>query len=287
VQIEIEVGQGDVARTFNFDKQQLCSTSGFFKNKCRSEPARRHYQLTDYDPVTFNMFVQWLSHGERPNRLYNPAEYSDEPWRSQAVDAWVLARRLQAKRFEQYAFTEFIQNCALSDLDAWKLIEVKSKPHSPLRRFSDHWVAWNVYISAPETSEFSNLNAAARSMSVTSDTRDPRIFDLEHWYSDCSDDLNPSCSHDPIAREATLLEAEQVRPPVPEWGRDLETLHNQPAPQPQPPRPVFPQPLNSSPNPQPLYSSPNPQPLNSPPKPTSSSSDDTPLLVPLIILGVN
>jgi hypothetical protein len=151
------------------------------------------------------MFEQWMNRHEPPRHLYSPAEYSDDPWRSHAVKAWFLAQALRAESFGAYALSEFIQNFVLAELDVWELIEAKSDPHSPLRRFSDHWVAWNIEISAPVTSEYSNLQAAKKVRPTTRGRRDPRVFDQEHWYSPCGEDL------------------QQV---VPEWGRDLETGNN-------------------------------------------------------------
>lgn len=102
-------------------------------------------------------------------------------------------------------------------------IEKEAAWKSPLRRFSEHWIAWNFRLAAGGPSEFANLEAAQRANEVTQTTRDPRIYDLEHWYSDCGDKLNPSCSHDPDIRAAALRAAKRVKTRLPEIGRDWET----------------------------------------------------------------
>lgn len=102
-------------------------------------------------------------------------------------------------------------------------IEKEAAWKSPLRRFSEHWIAWNFHLAAGSPSEFANLEAAQRANEVTQTTRDPRIYDLEHWYSGCGDKLNPSCSHDPDIRAAALRAAKRVKTRLPEIGRDWET----------------------------------------------------------------
>lgn len=84
-------------------------------------------------------------------------------------------------------------------------------------------MAWNTSLSGPGVNEYSGLKAANLATQVKASTRDPRILELEHWYSSCGDDINAKCEHDPIflenEREKRRLER---RPPPPEWGAEYE-----------------------------------------------------------------
>lgn len=196
----------------------------YFANRCRWG-RETCIQLGEDDPIAFDMFVHWLLQRAEPIS-YKPNSYSEEPWRSKSATAWLLARKLRAVQFRRFALSQFVQNCALSDLSTWVCIEKEAASKSPLRRFSEHWIAWNFHLAAGVPSEFANLKAAQRANEVTQTTRDPRIYDLNHWYSDCGDNLNPSCSHDPDIRAAALRAAKRVKTPLPVIGRDWETQKN-------------------------------------------------------------
>jgi hypothetical protein len=71
--------------------------------------------------------------------------------------------------------------------------------------------------------EDSGLLAARHTSSVKPSTRDPRIFDLQHWYSDCGDDINAQCSHDPILKKQKQQAALRKDRPAPaDWGAEYE-----------------------------------------------------------------
>lgn len=167
------------------------------------------------------MFLEWIKSPESPIS-YKPDQHSEEPWLSNAAAAWVLAKKLHAAEFEEYALSQFIQNCALAAFGPWGYIETMAPPGSSIRRFSDHWVGWNCHLAGSGRNEFSDLEGKWRAALVTEKTRDPRIYDIEHWYSICGNDINPSCSHDPIARQANLQQNNQRREPPREWGRSFE-----------------------------------------------------------------
>ena len=166
---------------------------------------------------------------KRPKRsvIYTPGQYSDEPWISKAVTAWFLGKLLGATAFQEYALSQFIQNCAIAVRGPWKLIEEEAPARSPLLRFSNHWVAWNAHLSGPGLNEYTGLRAAHYAKEVTPAMRDPRTFDMKHWYSDCGDDINAKCAHDPVVR-ANQLHQEQLskRPPPPVWGVEYELAKN-------------------------------------------------------------
>lgn len=169
--------------------------------------------------MVFDLFFQW-AHGKN---IHNDSKHTEEPWLSNAAAAWVLAKKLRAPAFEKYALVAFIHNCALAAFGPWEYIEKEAPPGSSIRRFSDHWVAWNAHMSGSRPNEFAGLQAVRRTRLVTEKTRDPRIYDIEHWYSRCGDGLNPGCSHDPDARRAELHQRNQKVVLPRESGRSFET----------------------------------------------------------------
>jgi hypothetical protein len=180
--------------------------------------------LIEDDPMVFDMFVDWLDQQEDP-RPYIPLQYSPEPWRSHAATAWVFGQRIRAAQFERYALSQFITNCATVNLTVWKYIEMRAEDKSSLRRFSNHWIAWNHHLVPAGQGEYKDLSAAKLVSSVSDDTIDPRIFDLDHWYSVCGDDINSTCIHDPVVRENLLQKVLSIahKQQPDEWGRDWET----------------------------------------------------------------
>lgn len=143
------------------------------------------------------MFLEWAKM-PKPPIIYAAGRYSDEPWISNAAAAWLLGHRLKAALFQEYALSQFVQNCALAVRGPWRLIEEKAPAQSPLLRFSEHWVAWNCSLSGPGLNEYTGTSAAKYADQVKPSTRDPRTMELSHWYSDCGNDINAKCAHDPI-----------------------------------------------------------------------------------------
>ena len=174
--------------------------------------------------------MSWIRKPESPIKYDSTQDSAEEPWRSKAAAAWILAHKLQDARFEKYALSQLIQTCAFAAFGPWEDIERQSHCKSPIRRFSDHWVAWNCHLAGTRNNEFSGLQAARQADSVTKETRDPRIYDLEHWYSPCGDQIHPGCSHDPITREAKLQQPNLriVHHPV-RGGRSFEAQRRGPA----------------------------------------------------------
>lgn len=217
--IIIRVGTGISQQLFHLESVILCESSAFIRRSLLNSLTpyqATNVDLPDEDPIAAEMFVKWV---RRPNApiIYSAGQYTDEPWISNAVAAWFLGHHLEAALFQEYAFSQFVQNCALAVRGPWKLIEEKSPAQSPLLRFSEHWVAWNSSLSGPGLNEYTGTNAAKYADQIKPSTRDPRIMDLSHWYSDCGNDINAKCAHDPIFR-ANQQEKERLRnrtpPPI-------------------------------------------------------------------------
>ncbi|KAH0561970.1 hypothetical protein GP486_003321 [Trichoglossum hirsutum] len=200
----------------------ICKSSSYFRRRCTSG-SRDIIDLDEDDPVVFDLFLKWLRNPDPPI-TYNPDGQSQEPWLSNSAAAWILGKKLRTTEgFKKYALSQFIQNCALAAFGPWDTIEREAPPGSPLRRFSDHWVAWNCRLSGSGANEFTGLHAALRAPLVPENTRDPRIYDIEHWYSSCGDGMHPGCIHDPITRQENIDEANRPPPePLVEWGRSFE-----------------------------------------------------------------
>ncbi|KAL9616706.1 MAG: hypothetical protein Q9160_008459 [Pyrenula sp. 1 TL-2023] len=189
--VEITVGEGKNSRQFRAHRRQLLKNSAYFRDVLSSNRNRRSVFLGGEDKTVFTLFHGWLSKQEAAPP-YVPNSYSCEPWRSLAAQAWVLGNRLDAADFTHYAFCQFILNCALVDLSTWEFIEAQTDVGSTLRRFSNHWIAWNTSLAQ---TEFATLEAASLSDQVSKDTRDPRTYHTDHWKLQCSDALDSVCDH--------------------------------------------------------------------------------------------
>lgn len=216
--IIIRVGTGNNQQVFHLESILLCEYSAFIRSYLHSlTPSQPNdVDLPDEDPTAVEMFVEWTKR-PKPPIIYAAGQYSDEPWISNAASAWFLGHRLDAALFQEYALSQFIQNCALAVRGPWRLIEEKAPAESPLLRFSKHWVAWNSSLSGPGLNEYTGTKAAKYADQIRPSTRDPRIMDFNHWYFDCGNDINAKCAHDPIFR-ANQQEKERLRkrtpPPV-------------------------------------------------------------------------
>jgi hypothetical protein len=221
--VTLQVGLDATGRSIRVRKDLFHSVTKFSNGATGSHVIFPPALVKD-DPIVFDMFVDWLDLHEDP-RPYIPLQYSPEPWRSHAATAWVFGKKIRAAKFERYALSQFITNCATVELAVWKYIEMRARDKSSLRRFSNHWIAWNHHLAPAEQSEYKDLSAAKLARLVNDDTIDPRIFDLDHWDSVCGDDISSSCIHDPVVREnlaqKRLSIAQKQRPD--EWGRDWET----------------------------------------------------------------
>lgn len=233
----VRVGRGDHGRIFHISRRRLAAESGYFSEILRpsghtftdtaaagdgsdndrpcndvaehSSAESVVAELPDEDPVLFQLFVVWLNHRPEPLEFKHDCEPSEEPWLSRGAEAWSLAVRLRAPAFERYALSQVARNCARAPYGPWKYIEQHAAARSSLHRFGDHWVAWNVRQLAADVggpahqhpAEYDGLLAALRATEVADDTRDPRIYDLDHWFTDCGDSFDPGCPHDPVACE--------------------------------------------------------------------------------------
>lgn len=219
--VEVQVGSEECLKIFIISKTLLCEASEYCRlrftpeSKCKEKAVI----LNDFEPLIFEIFLQWISN-PAPRVAYDPDGLPQEPWLSHAATAWLLGKKLQCSdAFDRYTLSQFIQNCAFMAFGPWKLIE-KEATKGSLCRFSDHWVAWNYRLAGPEPNEYSGLRATKIPISPVSD---PRIYDIEHWYSECGKYMRPKCLHDPITRLEKSEEAKRPKPiPPAEWGRSIE-----------------------------------------------------------------
>lgn len=137
--------------------------------------------------------------------------YQIEPWLSNTAKAWVLSRKLEAPEYEEFCLRMFINNCALAPLGPWQYVQDKTPPDSPIRRFSNHYIAWKVSILRGRPSEFDGLEAAALAAQASGDIKDPRQYDCVHWYSPCGDQVDAACEHNP----KSMKEKKRQRPSTP------------------------------------------------------------------------
>jgi hypothetical protein len=106
----------------------------------------------------------------------------------------------------------------------WEYIEQNTPRGTPLRRFSDHWIAWdNHFAGNIQPNEYTGRMATKNSWMVEPETRDPRTFELDHWFYACGDNLNSKCSHHSTNRQQKReIERLDNRPRPPQWGQAWE-----------------------------------------------------------------
>ena len=189
------------------------------------------YRLHERDPDVQDLYSRWFATRPAPPP-YNPAlpsrgsvlAISRDPWTTKAAAAWLLSQQLGDRVFERYALAQLIQNCGVALFGPWAFIEARCPDRSSIRRFTNHWVAWNASLAGDSGSEFTGLYATTlMNRVVRGETHDPRTFELEHWFSECGDDLTAKCSHDPVVRRARERERLRPVPPeVPQVGRVAE-----------------------------------------------------------------
>jgi hypothetical protein len=211
--LNVIVGSAGKAKAFQIERDLIRHLSPFIRDALWN-PWENEISLDKYEPVAFDLFSKWI-HGHETPEVYIPIQLSEEPWLSNGADICLLAMKLQCLNFEKEALFHFIRYCALAPFGPWAQIEREAPQQSPLRRFSNHWVAWNFYLSACGKSEYMSLEAASFASQVTGQTRDPRIFDIEHWFSRCGDSLATGCSHDPVSRQEELEQKAVRRKPLP------------------------------------------------------------------------
>jgi hypothetical protein len=226
------VGSNHTRKDFLIAKDVLCGVSGFFAGLSAIES---NVYFPDEDPILFSLFVEWIIDRDTTTLYDSTQNRPSEPWKSYAASAWVLGMKLQTSEFQKFALEKFVETCALAPYGPWAYVESHAPSKSPLRRFADHWVAWNYSLAGNKINEFSGLKAAKKAHLVTNETRDPRTFDIDHWYMSCSTLLDPNCEHDPIARLRKIDKSRAraaLAVKLPETGRLLEITrqggHHQP-----------------------------------------------------------
>lgn len=179
--------------------------------------------LHEHDPDVQALYTTWSASrpppppydaSPLPNAAGVVALSRRNPWTTKAAAAWVLSQQLRDPGFEAYSLAQLIQHCGTAPFGPWHFIEARCPPGSSIRRFANHWVAWNASFTAGGSGagEFAGLAATGLvARVVRGETRDPRTFELAHWFSACGDELAAKCDHDPVVRRRR--EWERARPP--------------------------------------------------------------------------
>ncbi|RSL58895.1 hypothetical protein CEP53_006013 [Fusarium sp. AF-6] len=163
------------------DRKELSTVSGFFAKVF--DPGDHNEQfINGLDPEMFHLFLGWVK-----DRDVGSAAYRKEPWLSFTANAWVLSTQIDAPEFGHFCLKAFMSNCALAPFGPWKYVQDYTPLDSPIRRFSNHYIAWNVSLLSGTPSELDDLQAAALAAQAKGDIEDPRLYDCAHWYSPCGD----------------------------------------------------------------------------------------------------
>ncbi|KAF4959666.1 hypothetical protein FSARC_10653 [Fusarium sarcochroum] len=203
---------GDIV-SFQLERSKACSTSRYLATYLANKTTPE-ITISDIYPEELRWFRDWIwGHKTLVDNKENLC--MREPWLSNATQAWLLGQRLEAPEFQKFCLERFIDNCALALFGPWKIIEENAGANSPLRRFSNHWIAWNVSLVQDGPHEYRGLKAVALAKDVDEYTGDPRKYGQEHWYSDCGDQISPRCEHNPrVTDEKTEQAQHPEKPPA-------------------------------------------------------------------------
>lgn len=226
--IEVRVGRDDKQETYFISAALLPLSCQYLSTRLSSSDSEeRSIDLPNENPDVFDLYREWI-HNPRDPEPYDPEQACEDMWISNAASAWLLGKRLEAAWFQKYALAQFIQTCALEPFGPWKYVEMYAPPKSPLVRFSNHYIAWNLYFIGTGTNEFEGLNARQLVPLVDKTTHDPRVYDIEHWYSNCGNKFAAGCTHDPIARQIKQFREnnapKEAKPESEPWVLALERL---------------------------------------------------------------
>ncbi|KAJ4011118.1 hypothetical protein NW752_007348 [Fusarium irregulare] len=195
--------------SFQLERQQVRSASRYLSRILAKKRTRTIVILKTRCEV-LELFCRWA----QDSKAYsNPSEdlHLQEPWLSNAAAAWMLGQGIEAEEFQGFCLKVFIKNCALAPFGPWKEIEERANDNSPLMRFSNHWIAWIFSTVQGVPQEFEGLRAVARAKQLDRHIEDPRLFDEDHWYSTCGDQISPRCSHYPKVKEKRTDEVKPRR----------------------------------------------------------------------------
>ncbi|KAK6713022.1 hypothetical protein SNK05_007475 [Fusarium graminearum] len=198
-------------RSCQLEQRQACSVSLYLAHVF-TIPSTTEAVICDTKYEVLGLFCDWA---KSPTTVVNPNNkyLIKEPCLSNTAAAWMLGVRLEARDFEKFCMSVFIKNCAFSPFGPWKEIETYARDESPLARFSNHWIAWNVSLLEHVPLEYAGLKAVELTKSVTQYTGDPRDLDKGHWYSSCGDQIGLLCKHHPIDKQQALGETQQENQP--------------------------------------------------------------------------
>ena len=193
--------------SFQLDRQQVRSASRYL-SRVLAQKRPRTIVIRKTRHEALEIFCRWV---QDPEAFDSASEdvYMQEPWLSNAAAAWILGQGILAESFQRFCLRIFINNCALAPFGPWKVIEEHANDNSPLMRFSNHWIAWIFSTVQGVPQEFEGLRAVSRAKQLTRHIEDPRMFDQDHWYSTCGDQISPHCPHHPKAKERR---ADEVKP---------------------------------------------------------------------------
>ena len=203
------MGRRRRARRWKIHKALICEYSEYFSRACNTyagvsfrEGSTNVFDLEQDDSFAFQLFVDWLylhTRRKAPTNfdLYHKPNSNSTGWVTAAERAWILGDKLQAVEFTQYALGKVIQYAELLDIHCMERIYETALPDSALRLFCSEWVSWWV-----DRNRSRHLWESTRNRELQRDRRrglrerprDPRRFEVLHWYSPCGK-LGTPCQH--------------------------------------------------------------------------------------------
>jgi hypothetical protein len=211
-ELDVKVGQGQNARRWRIHKKLICQYSSYFHHACNSGFSEGHtgrFNLAEDNPAAFAYFVHWLYSWKEERGKDICQHGAARTWPvMHAAEAWILADKLMAGDFTEFALAQFITRVTF-DADknqretgrAMAIVFKNAMPESALCKFASKWVAWCCQNDYEIVKKF-------KSKSIPRDDRDledPRPYEFDHWNKECSNISPSTCSHKVASASLPIL----------------------------------------------------------------------------------
>lgn len=197
--LDIKIGTGPSTKRYMIHAPLICHYSSYFSGACSSgfaESISKKFDLTLDDPIAFRHFVHWMYAWDKTIPVYSPAS-SVSGWSLESAEsAWMLADKLLAPEFGKFALAQFVRFVHLMSAKRLAVVYTQTSRDSALRLFCSRWIAFcrqgkgNDVSKVLQREEYEEMN-----ISIQGSSDDPRRYQVEHWYSACGKEMDPSCVH--------------------------------------------------------------------------------------------
>jgi hypothetical protein len=183
------------------------------------------FDLTHDNPIAFELFIDWLySNNKQAQNFCLTGTTDSKSWELYAVEACIIADKFFADDFSKFALGKVVQNAHLLDVYDMERIYEDTLPNSALRRFAARWARWRYHLQptlweSSRNREFQRDRCRWESHMENQTVVDPRGFEIEHWYAECSRTGAP-CHHATVQTGSDPTTNVQKTPDLPRvWSK--------------------------------------------------------------------